>query len=73
MTTDEQSKETLRNFLAFYRENRELIAAVTGGKLRQVPQNTNENADMGEKKESRPREEAGNADILEEYLKCLAV
>ena len=66
-------KESLNQFLAFYKENRELIQMLTGtlahpaaeGATADIPR-----AKGGEEhEESRPREEVGNLNILEEYLR----
>ena len=66
-------KQTLNQFLGFYRENRELIQMLAGsfsnphpeGVVAGMPPAESENGH----KESRPREEVGNLNILEEYLR----
>ena len=65
-------KETLNRFLCFYKENRELIQIIAnmfgdskGGKNAQ--NGVSEKPE--EQKENRPREEVGNLNILEEYLR----
>ena len=66
-------KESLNQFLAFYKENRELIQMLAGtlsspsaaGTPSDIPQT--KGGDGHE--ESRPREEVGNLNILEEYLR----
>lgn len=72
MMGDDRSRETLGNFLRFYRENKDLIATLSNTrtnddiaeKTADIAQNKSE-----EQQESRPRGEVGNAAILEEYLK----
>lgn len=73
MNYDERTRESLKNFLNFYRENRELIAAIAG---RPAPSPNSDSAEVtqgtehkAEQKESRPEREVGNQAILEEYLK----
>ena len=66
-------KESLNQFLTFYKENRELIQMLAGtlaspsgaGATADIPRAKDEE----EHKESRPREEVGNLNILEEYLR----
>ena len=66
-------KESLNQFLTFYKENRELIQMLAGTLAR--PANEDASSDIprakdGEgHKESRPREEVGKLNILEEYLR----
>lgn len=55
---NEEMKTSLRSFLSFYRENRDLVAALAGSPP-SPPQ----------KKESRPQSETGTNGILEEYLR----
>lgn len=58
---NEEMKASLRSFLSFYRENRELVAALAGVSLGgSVPE---------EQKKDRPHEETGEKSILEEYLR----
>ena len=65
-------KESLNRFLCLYKENRELIQMIAntfgdskgGANAEHAP----EKPDC-EHKENRPREEVGNLDILEEYLR----
>ena len=66
-------KESLNQFLTFYKENRELIQMLAGtlshpsdeGATADIPRTK---GDQGHE-ESRPREEVGNLNILEEYLR----
>lgn len=58
----EDMKESLNRFLAFYKENRELIQMLAGTIARP-------DAEKEKHEESRPREEVGNLNILEEYLR----
>lgn len=62
-------KESLNKFLCFYKENRELIQMLAGTLSR--PNGQNAPAENAERKheESRPREEVGDLNILEEYLR----
>lgn len=62
-------KESLNKFLCFYKENRELIQMLAGTLSR--PNGEAVSAAAGEKahEESRPLEEVGNLNILEEYLR----
>ena len=65
-------KESLNRFLCFYKENRELIQmlASTFGEPKSGAPVQNEAGEQPEKhKENRPREEVGNLNILEEYLR----
>ncbi len=68
MNADEQTQETLKSFLRFYRENRELIQTFAQGDMKAAPAHFDDRP-AEEQRESRPRSEAGNAAILEEYLK----
>ena len=63
MDRDGNAKETLRDLLRVYRENRELLAALSDVKGPAAKAPTSE-----EQEKSRP-EAAGNAAVLEEYLK----
>lgn len=72
--------EKLRSALAFYRENRELIAmfanaagAAPAAGAASAEQQQASPVQEEEKKESRPREEFDSVKILEEYLKRSAV
>ena len=66
-------KSSLNQFLTFYKENRELIQMFaqmlsrpsSEGAPSDIPPAKGEN----EHEESRPREEVGNLNILEEYLR----
>lgn len=66
-------KSSLNQFLTFYKENRELIQMFAQmlsrpsgeGAPADIPPAKGEN----EHEESRPREEVGNLNILEEYLR----
>ncbi|MDE7373287.1 MAG: hypothetical protein K2N18_04410 [Clostridia bacterium] len=63
-------KQSLNRFLCFYKENRELIrmlANVFSSPASTEPSATEEH-ECGHE-ESRPREEVGNASILEEVLR----
>lgn len=75
MNADEGSRETLKNFLGFYKENKELIAMLAGQKAETAEsdgaQEKNETPEA--QTESRPREESGSPAILEEYLKRFSV
>ena len=69
-------QDSLKTFLGFYKENRELITALMGGMT--APQTAAKTADpptMSEErqKESRPVEKADSLNILEQYLKRIAV
>ena len=55
---------SLQKFLAFYRENRELLAALTGEIGAATPP---------AQEKSRPEEGGNQADILQTYLKNAAV
>ncbi len=74
--SDERSdlKHTLENFLSFYRENRELISIIAesaraeGEKSDPIPAKRPEKEETPQEK-PRPFEGAGNASVLEEYLK----
>lgn len=60
-------KRSLNRFLSFYRENRELITMLLGSTKLPPPQTCA--PPKGEKEESRPREEVGAVNVLEEFLK----
>ena len=69
---NESIKDSLNKFLCFYKENRELIQMLAGtlarpaeGANADIPPIKDENGH----KESRPREEVGSLNILEEYLR----
>lgn len=71
---DSSITNSLRNFLGFYRENRELISMLAGaaqGGRAQGAENGTQKPEKAEK-ESRP-EQAGSPDLLDEYLKRCAV
>lgn len=61
-------KESLNKFLCFYKENRELIQMLAGT-LSRPDGNTAPSAAEEKHEENRPREEVGNLNILEEYLR----
>lgn len=65
--SDPTFKERLTAFLAFYKENRELLAALTENKapMSATPPEKSE-------KESRPKSEVGDLTVLEEYLRRLS-
>ena len=68
---NDNMKESLNRFLGFYKENRELIQMLAGT----FSPSAEGSADIPPSKpeagheESRPREEVGNLNILEEYLR----
>ncbi len=71
MGSDDSMKQSLRELLAFYRENRELLRAlVQGGEANSAPKQDAPQA-SGEQK-SRP-EEVGDRTVIEEYLRKLSV
>lgn len=63
-------KESLNRFLCFYKENRELIRMLANVFSSPAPAESGnpEEHECGHE-ESRPREEVGNASILEEVLR----
>lgn len=63
---------SLREFLAFYRENRDLISSFinNAAPMPESPPPKTEEPQAEAKKESRP-EEAGKNGMIEEYLKRL--
>ena len=66
-------KESLNRFLCLYKENRELIQMIANtfgdSKGGANTQNAAPEKSDCEHKENRPREEVGNLNILEEYLR----
>lgn len=66
-----QWKQSLEDFLKFYRENRELIQMVAGGLNQSAPKEKVQNAPE-EQPKSRP-EEVGSWSVLEDFLKSNAV
>lgn len=68
-------KETLESFLKFYRENRELIAMLSGGlSAGGAPQSGQTPPPAGEREKNPPSEgKTGSLDIIEEYLRRRAV
>lgn len=70
--------DSLKHFLAFYREHRELFAALAGaagaGSAPAAPPERSDGAASPEhKKASRPEEEhTGSLNVLEEYLRRAA-
>ena len=73
MNSDETPKETLKNFLSFYRENREALSALMNvQKSEDIAEKTPEQAPAAQT-ESRPREEVGDTSVIEEYLKRFSV
>ena len=73
---DPALKDAFRNFLGFYKENRELISAVlqqndASGAVAHTAAAAPEAAEVSSatQKESRPRTKVGSLSILEEYLK----
>ena len=70
---NENMKESLNRFLLFYKENRELIQMLAGTLSRPVGEATPAGmppfqADQ-EQTKSRPQEEVGDLNVLEEYLR----
>ncbi len=65
---DPELRETLRNFLSFYRENRDLIAAMTN----QAPMPESRPSEKPKETDSRPPEEVGDRALFEKYLSRLA-
>lgn len=74
MNADDRTKESLKNFLDFYRENRTLIAALAGtaGTAEAAGTPAEPEANPSEAQENRPHSEVGDKTILEEYLRRLA-
>lgn len=76
MNSDENSKETLQSLLRFYRENKDVIAALLnaqkGGEMRENSEDIAQDPPE-EAEKSRPREEVGDTRIIEEYLKRFSV
>ena len=70
-------KDSLRSFLTFYKENRDLIASLAGSGP--VPPPPEKEAGGGRSEETppekkdRPQTGSGKIDILEEYLRRSAV
>ena len=79
MNADSGTRESLKNFLRFYKENRELLMALSGKNLQDIvdfSQNSaNENRPREEPVETvtEPKEEVGDPKILEEYLRRFSV
>lgn len=76
MNADDRTKESLKNFLDFYRENRTLIATLAGaagtaGTPAAEPEQAKP-SEAAEEEKNRPRSEVGDKNILEEYLRRLA-
>ncbi len=75
MNSDEQSRDTIQSLLRFYRENKDLIATLLNTQkkdgITEPPGDTAQPPE--EPKENRPREEAGNTYVIEEYLKRFSV
>ncbi len=65
MNGDERTGESLKSFLKFYRENRDLISALSAS--------PKEEPSPPEQTENRPREEVGDLSVIEEYLKKFSV
>ncbi len=79
MNADDRTKESLKNFLDFYRENRTLIATLAGtAGIAEVagtagtPAAEPVQATASAEEKDRPRSEVGDKTILEEYLRRLA-
>lgn len=65
-------KDSLNQFLSFYKENRELIKMLADTFSVPSPAAARSEPAQGDgikREESRPREEVGNPSILEEYLR----
>lgn len=60
---DPSAKQQISSFLKFYRENRELITALTGN-----AQQTQQQESPKQENRPSPAEKDGNLKILEEYL-----
>lgn len=81
MNADDRTKDSLKRFLAFYRENRALIAALAGKDAVQTAEETDAQGGDGGRRaaaseaeeKNRPREEVGDAAILSEFLNRLSV
>ena len=68
---DPALKNSLKSFLSFYKENRELIASLTssGAPASAFSGSTQEKPHDVPQEQSRPREEVGVKNVLEEYLR----
>ena len=62
-------KESLNRFLRFYKENRDFIQTFAKTFSDLKTENADTAAPEPPQKESRPREEVGDLNILEEYLR----
>ncbi len=76
MNSDDASREKMKSFLNFYRENRPLITALVqaqnGGEIPQNPQHIAQKP-AEEADKNRPPQEVGDQSVLEEYLKRFSV
>lgn len=66
---NDNMKESLNRFLGFYKENRDLIQTFANSFAHPNGESAFANASGSAHEESRPREEVGNLNILEEYLR----
>ena len=77
MNKDARLQDTLRSFLGFYKENRELITMLMSSQGQNVASPTHAQAEpeqtTSKQTESRPSEKVGQMNLLEEYLKRYAV
>lgn len=62
-------KDSLNRFLCFYKENRELLRMLISTFSSPAPAASGASEEECGREESRPREEVGNASILEEVLR----
>ena len=75
MNSDETSREKMKNFLNFYRENRPLITAIMQAQSGEIPENPQHIAQntAEEAEKNRPPQEVGDPSVLEEYLRRFSV
>lgn len=71
--SDPSLKRSLSSFLSFYRENRDLVAALAKGQTARAVSEETARAASPAEQESRPREEVGAVSVLEEYLRRASV
>ncbi len=65
----EDANRNLRSFLSFYRENRDIVAALAGNPSAREKEPAKESPSPSAQKENRPKDRVGSVNILEEYLK----
>lgn len=72
---DRSLQDSLRNLLGFYKENRDLLAMIAGAAGTNAAQAASPQtpSPAAEQKKSRPLEEDGAVNVLEQYLKRCAV